>query len=105
MKLYCKKTYKLEFYFKIPKIQFRKGQIYEGEKITIKQITKDSSENYYQLMQINGEDNSHINFALDKKTPHYQLYLKDYFYTEAEMRKMKLDRLSNPFYKFLSLFK
>jgi hypothetical protein len=109
MRLYCKKTYVLEHYHSAPEKVIIKGNIYQAKKesITTPCATSPATPDYvatYNVIQVATYDGRTISFSQEPKSKQYKYY-KDYFFTESEIRKKKIERLNNPFNKLLKLFK
>ena len=113
MKLYCKKTYKLRFYHNSPIKEFLKGKEYEGKFDTIERAITDRGQKSKRkqienVVSVIGEDTRTIYFTREFISPK-RIYYKDYFYTETDMRKQKLEKLNSPinYYinKYLKIFK
>ena len=109
MRLYCKKHYYLEHYHSASEKVIIKENIYQAKKqsfespCAISPSTPDCIATY-NVIQVETDDGRTITFSQEPKSRQYKYY-KDYFYTESEIRKRKIDRLNSPFNKLLNLFK
>ena len=104
MKLYCKKNFFLDFYFKKPEMIFKKGFCYDAIRTTIStpctvSVRTPDCIDTFDAIKVESTDRT-ITFTVNPikrlKNPYYY---KDYFYTESEMRKMKLKKLNSPINK------
>jgi len=91
MRFYCKKSHYLKFYFGSPKKVFLKGKIYQGERSVREGI---------DVFEVHSEDDRHIGFSIENDATKFEYY-KKYFYTEQEIRKIKLYKINSPFKKIL----
>jgi len=93
MKFLCKKDYKLKHYWKKSEKVFLKGEYYTCEQFS----RPVSGPDYYngvteQLLEVITKDNRKIYFGFEKGR--YEYY-KDYFMTNIEIRKKKLEKIHN----------
>ena len=110
MILHCKKTYHLEFYFKKSQKMFLKNHTYEAfyNKIQLPCSVSVKTPNCVinlNIIEVVSEDNRRIMFNSKYDVDYSMPYFKKYFYTESEIRKMKLKRLNSPLRKIVTFFK
>lgn len=98
MILLCKKTYYLKFYFADPEKTFIKGHYYNADFYESDPYESD-------LIKVYSKTGRIIYFSMFK-TKGPKLYYKDYFYTEKEVRDLKLKKIqSNIFQKIIQKIK
>lgn len=110
MILQCKKTYYLEHYSTKSEKMFLKNHSYEAfqSKTQLPCSVSVKTPNCLKdlnIIEVISDDNRRIMFNSEYDVEYYLPWYKKYFYTESEVRKMKLKRLNSTLRKIVTFFK